>query len=342
MSVKGNAKSYVELRGSLSLPEAIHGKSAYELAVMHGFEGTEAEWVRYLRYAKDGLTPYIGVNGHWWIGTQDTGVHAEGKDGVNGLTPYIGENGDWWIGEADTGVIAGTPKYMCGTGLMYEVETSLAPNKVYFLLEGDDDIPLTYLSAVASGTEDIEIGGTALEVGTVYFKYEEANDEPTTVTFTIDNSPCTVPNGTTWQDLYDEYSNLSGDDNNNPFFSDWYVVVNYVCSQMDDGILVKDGIYITLDMVIEAGNYVNSGVMPSDLETPGTIEFTIDNTSYTVAEGTTWGEWVDTTNGNYEVEGSLVMNMHTECYVSFTYEDGSPSEYVSANEVITSGTYTHA
>lgn len=198
MSVKGSAESFVELRGSLSLPEAIHGKSAYELAVMHGFEGTEAEWVHYLRYAKDGLTPYIGVNGHWWIGTQDTGVHAEGKDGVNGLTPYIGENGDWWIGEADTGVIAGTPKYMCGTGLMYEGETSLAPNKVYFLIEGDDDIPLTYLSAVASGTEDIEVGGTALEVGTVYFKYDEATDEPTTVTFTIDGREYTVADGTTW------------------------------------------------------------------------------------------------------------------------------------------------
>ena len=45
MSTEGNAKNYIELRGSLSLPEAIHGKSAYEIAVMHGFDGTEEEWL---------------------------------------------------------------------------------------------------------------------------------------------------------------------------------------------------------------------------------------------------------------------------------------------------------
>ena len=42
----------------------------------------------------DGLTPTIGSNGHWWIGTQDTGVTAAGKDGS---TPVIGDNGNWWI-----------------------------------------------------------------------------------------------------------------------------------------------------------------------------------------------------------------------------------------------------
>lgn len=45
MSTEGNAKNYIELRGSLSLPEAIHGKSAYEIAVMNGFNGTEEEWL---------------------------------------------------------------------------------------------------------------------------------------------------------------------------------------------------------------------------------------------------------------------------------------------------------
>ena len=54
----------------------------------------------------DGLTPHIGANGNWWIGTTDTGVKAAGSDGINGLTPYIGENGNWWIGTVDTGVSA--------------------------------------------------------------------------------------------------------------------------------------------------------------------------------------------------------------------------------------------
>jgi len=84
----------------------------------------------------DGLTPYIGENGNWWIGNEDTGIKAEGKDGADGadgkdgadgedgkdgadgapgkdgadgadgLTPYIGENGNWWIGDKDTGIKA--------------------------------------------------------------------------------------------------------------------------------------------------------------------------------------------------------------------------------------------
>lgn len=58
---------------------------------------------------QDGMTPYIGSNGNWWIGTTDTGVHAaavDGKDGEDGLTPYVGSNGNWWIGSSDTGVKA--------------------------------------------------------------------------------------------------------------------------------------------------------------------------------------------------------------------------------------------
>lgn len=48
------------------------GKSAYEIAVDNGFQGTEKEWVKSLQ----GETPYIGDNGNWFIGTVDTGVLA--------------------------------------------------------------------------------------------------------------------------------------------------------------------------------------------------------------------------------------------------------------------------
>lgn len=58
---------------------------------------------------KDGNTPYIGANGHWWIGQTDTGTPATGSDGQ---TPFIGSNGNWWIGLRDTGV----PATGTGTG----------------------------------------------------------------------------------------------------------------------------------------------------------------------------------------------------------------------------------
>jgi hypothetical protein len=31
----------------------------------------------------NGLTPHIGENGNWWIGEEDTGVKAQGEDGVS-------------------------------------------------------------------------------------------------------------------------------------------------------------------------------------------------------------------------------------------------------------------
>ena len=48
------------------------GKSAYEIAVDNGFQGTEKEWLKSLQ----GETPYVGDNGNWFIGIVDTGVLA--------------------------------------------------------------------------------------------------------------------------------------------------------------------------------------------------------------------------------------------------------------------------
>lgn len=52
--------------------EQLQGKSAYEIAVINGFEGTETEWLLSLQ----GITPHIGNNGHWFIGEEDTGILA--------------------------------------------------------------------------------------------------------------------------------------------------------------------------------------------------------------------------------------------------------------------------
>lgn len=43
---------------------------------------------------KDGNTPFIGENGNWWIGTNDTGVKAKGKDGSAGEKGDTGEKGE--------------------------------------------------------------------------------------------------------------------------------------------------------------------------------------------------------------------------------------------------------
>lgn len=50
------------LRGTVFAPEAINGKSAYELAVEHGFVGTETEWLESL-HGKDGAQGEKGEPG---------------------------------------------------------------------------------------------------------------------------------------------------------------------------------------------------------------------------------------------------------------------------------------
>lgn len=60
------------------------GKSAYEIAKENGFNGTETEWLASLKGA-------TGAPG------------ADGKDGTDGKTPYVGDNGNWFVGSDDTG-----------------------------------------------------------------------------------------------------------------------------------------------------------------------------------------------------------------------------------------------
>ena len=64
------AKKYVD--ATFSGSGALHGKSAYEIAVENGFTGTETEWLESL----NGTSPHIGDNGNWFIGDIDTGVSA--------------------------------------------------------------------------------------------------------------------------------------------------------------------------------------------------------------------------------------------------------------------------
>ena len=72
----------------------------------------------------DGITPTIGANGNWYLGTTDTGKPSRGATGAkgdpgaagakgdpgepgaagkDGITPHIGTNGNWYLGATDTG-----------------------------------------------------------------------------------------------------------------------------------------------------------------------------------------------------------------------------------------------
>ena len=120
------------------------GKSAYEIAKENGFNGTEAEWLASLKGepgaagasgkdGENGKTPYVGDNGNWFVGSDDTGKPSRGAKGekgdkgdtgaqgiqgiqgekgdkgdtgaagADGKTPYVGDNGNWFVGSDDTG-----------------------------------------------------------------------------------------------------------------------------------------------------------------------------------------------------------------------------------------------
>lgn len=86
MSTTGKAESYVEMRGSLKIPDMITGKSAYEIAVMHGFEGTEEEWLESLKGGggTQARIGYVTLNASGWSG--ENHLHSQVVT-IDGVTP---------------------------------------------------------------------------------------------------------------------------------------------------------------------------------------------------------------------------------------------------------------
>ena len=93
-----NMEEDVELVGKLSdQPNLDDGLTAQELkevfdkgpALLKAYlNGTLVPAINQLlsQPPADGLTPYIGENGNWWIGDTDTGVKAAGQDGADGAS----------------------------------------------------------------------------------------------------------------------------------------------------------------------------------------------------------------------------------------------------------------
>ena len=106
------AVAVLGLAAAMALPLAAcgeAGKSAYDIAVEHGFVGTEEEWLESLRGPQGekgeqgeqgeagtpGTTPSITINedGYWVINGEVTDVKAEGEDGKDGQDGASGPMG---------------------------------------------------------------------------------------------------------------------------------------------------------------------------------------------------------------------------------------------------------
>ena len=112
----GNQDAGIKAAGRDGL-DGKDGMSAYELWKQMVAQ-EEADWPKdqitqsdFFMYLKgkdgvDGITPHVGANGNWYVGSTDTGVSAKGEKGDDGLTPYVGNNGNWWLGDTDTQIPA--------------------------------------------------------------------------------------------------------------------------------------------------------------------------------------------------------------------------------------------
>ena len=155
---------------------------------------------------KDGITPTIGKNGNWYLGSTDTGkpsrgaggtpgaAGASGKDGSpgadgkDGITPAIGENGNWYLGNTDTGKPSrgengAVPDIQIGT-----VTTLPADSDATASMGGTAENPLLNLGIPrgadgqggGSGGTDISLGLTSATVGqTIKVKAVDTDGKPT-------------------------------------------------------------------------------------------------------------------------------------------------------------------
>jgi len=91
-----------------------------------GLQGEQGEQGPQGLPGSNGVSPFIGTNGNWWIGTTDTGIAAKGADGatgangtngtngtngIDGTQWAVGQNGNWWIGDQDSGIRWRSPSF---------------------------------------------------------------------------------------------------------------------------------------------------------------------------------------------------------------------------------------
>lgn len=81
----------------------------------------------------------------------------DGDPGDDGLTPYIGANGNWWLGDEDLGVSAGGAEGQRGPGILYVTTT---PSSYTTAIGGQNPAKRMSLSTIKSeaGVDEVLVG----------------------------------------------------------------------------------------------------------------------------------------------------------------------------------------
>ena len=152
-----------------------------------------------------GMTPHIGANGNWWIGTTDTGIKAQGAAGDDGQTPHIGANGNWWVGTTDTGVKAQGDKG--ADAITPQVRINTDNNEWEISTDGGQTwIPTGVKATGEKGDKGDE--GPKGDRGDAVFAENgiDYTSDPNNVTFTLaDGTTLTLPRANTLTVGFDSY-----------------------------------------------------------------------------------------------------------------------------------------
>lgn len=84
---ESDTSSPAYIKNKPTIPTAINGKSAYQIALDNGFEGSEADWLASL-HGQDGQDGQDGQNGQDGHDGQDGQNGVDGQDGADGKSAY--------------------------------------------------------------------------------------------------------------------------------------------------------------------------------------------------------------------------------------------------------------
>ncbi|MGN1373220.1 MAG: hypothetical protein ACI4VK_04130 [Candidatus Coproplasma sp.] len=147
----------------------------------------------------DGITPHIGENGNWYIGTTDTGVKAvgadgaagaDGKDGEDGKTPQlkIGDDDYWYVSYDDGATWTSLGVKATGNngndgadGKKLEMQINPETNEWEYRYEGDTEwIPTGVKATGADGTNGVDGKTPKLRINDQTYEWEVSYDDGAT------------------------------------------------------------------------------------------------------------------------------------------------------------------
>ena len=119
----GGSVPYIGENGNWWIDSLDLGVSARGQQGKDGAQGPQGEKGETGEKGEDGADGAAGPVGPVGPAGQQGSKGDKGDAGANGLTPYIGDNGNWWIGDTDTGIFVGGRVEACSDGLSFTFET---------------------------------------------------------------------------------------------------------------------------------------------------------------------------------------------------------------------------